>query len=152
MENDMFDNKEAIGQQLFITWAQSNPNIKKYEFSPKGSAEDVRLNSGGTYYVSEIKVRSDCDLKTAIKYGPFVEKPKWYSIKRKKEKIERTKNIKINILYINFFKDGALIFELKDIKNQNWKWEMLPESYDDRTLVEKEVCALFNPIEIIYGK
>lgn len=149
--SDIFDRKEATGQELFIKWAEAKQDKIRYYFSPRGSAEDVQIISGTSSqrYMSEIKVREDCDLKTALRNGPYIEFPKWYSLKLKKEKIERTRKIKIDLLYINFFTDGLVIFKLNNITEAQFKWVKLPESYEDRTLIDKYVHPLFTPLEII---
>ena len=125
------------------------PEITKSVYEQKGSCNDVKLRSGNTYCMAEIKVRMDCDLHTSVKYGPYCEFIKFAAIKRKAESIMRAKDIKIRLLYINFTKDGVAIYELKDIKKYVFEWKLLPESSVDKTLIDKYVAKLKNPIEII---
>ena len=147
--DEFFDQKELIGKQLFEKFAANKPEIKPYVFSAPGSSEDIKMLSGSTYIMGEIKVRQDCSVDLSLKYGPFCEFLKWDPIRRKALKIEREKGIKVEIMYFNFLNDGVVVYHLKDIKNVTWSWELLPESNYNKTKIDKYVTKLQNPIEII---
>src|SRR3989304_2674761 len=84
---DFFDESELIGQSLFDKLKFIKPEITKSVYEQKGSCNDVKLRSGNTYCMAEIKVRMDCDLHTSVKYGPYCEFIKFAAIKRKAESI-----------------------------------------------------------------
>jgi hypothetical protein len=146
---DFFDSKELIGQNLFNLLRTRKPEINPAVFTPRGSAEDVKMLSGETYFLAEIKVRQDFTIRQMLLQKPFCEFMKWDSIRRKKLKYERESGCKIELLYINFLRDGVCIYKLGDIKQAKFFWEWLPESNEDKTPIEKYVTLLDNPLEVI---
>ena len=148
LKNQFFNEKEQIGIELFDFLSRNKPEFKHVHFMYEGCPYDIKGRSGNTLFIGEIKVRI-ANLDTTIRNGPYCEFLKWAGMKKQADKIERTKNIKIRLLYLNFVSDGIAIYELKDIKSELFEWKMLPESNLDFTLIDKYVTKLYDPIEII---
>jgi len=151
-KQDFVDNKEQKGKDLFLklaSWkSNSNSSPFKIKWENPGSHNDLKILSGESNCLAEIKVRN-IDIQTTLKYHPYCEFTKWDGMRRKAIQIEREKNLKIQLLYIEFLIDGILIYELKDIKQAKWKWVELPDTSFDNNKIDKYVTELLNPIEII---
>ncbi len=93
---------------------------------------DAVIMSGGTEYIVEIKVRLNIEpLKSYLGY--VIQKDKYdYLMSQYKEK-------GLTPLYINFFRDGIVIWNLLNIDEPKWNTNLFQQNNIDteRALVEK---------------
>ena len=145
----LIDAKEKISRDFFRAYMKKNGINKSKEMHVKSSF-DFGIQSGATFYMCEVKARLKCTTNISLKYGPYLEKIKLDGMMAEKEKIEKETGKKINMLYFNFDLDGLLIYELVD--KYNWITKKLPKDDIDKTIIDKQVVELFNPIEQINYK
>ena len=78
----------------------------------------------------------------------------WVLEKKKYDELMNQFKDKHYIYYILFFEDGYILFDLKQIKEFNWKTTLYPKDSYGGELIEKVECDLFrrDAIEIVDKK
>lgn len=141
--------KQGVEEQYFERYAH-NKGINRYHFTCLEESFDVKLQSGDTYYMAEVKIRSDYNTSFFEKYGPYLEYKKINGMFTQKNYIKKTKNLDVDMLYYNFTKDGLQIFLLKEPWHYKFDWEYLPiNNYEPNKKEWKLVSKLNNPVETI---
>jgi hypothetical protein len=85
-KQEYIDNKQVEEELKFTQFAASN-NINRYNYTPVESSYDVKMQSGTTYFIGEIKVRDNFKLNFFEKYGPFLEYKKASGMMKEKEEL-----------------------------------------------------------------
>lgn len=138
--------KQKIEEQHFIAFAKEN-DITNFKFTHTECPYDVKMKSGSTFFMSELKVRSDRNLSYFEKYGPYLELKKIEGMWREREKIVDGGITNIKMLYINFAIDGYQVFNLEEPWKYKFEWRLLPKNnYEPGILIWKLVAELFTPI------
>lgn len=144
--------KQNIEESKFEQFA-SDKKIKRYNYTTLTHPYDVKMQSGDTYCIAEIKVRSEKDCSYFEQYGPFLEFKKIEGMWKEKEKIKEEKGIDVQMLYLNFAKNGVQIFYLDEPWRYEFKWRFLPkDNFDTSIKTWKLVHELKNNQETIITK
>lgn len=143
--------KQNIEEQKF-EYFLNKKEIKRYAFTMLDHPYDAKFQSGDTYCIGEIKVRSDRDIEYFTKYGPFLELKKIEGMWKQKEYIKQIKGIDVQMTYFNFADNGLQIFYLNEPWTYNFTWRLLPkDNYEPHIKIWKLVASLKNPEEVIYN-
>jgi hypothetical protein len=143
-KTDYIKQKQKIEEQEFTNLA-SKLNIKKYEFTPLTERYDVKFRKDGQLYIAETKVRADKTCEYFNVHGPFLELSKIQGMYRVKEDLA-SKEIYVNMQYINCTKDGYQIYNLSEPWTYDFSWRWLPkDNYNKDVFIWKMVHELQNP-------
>jgi len=125
-----FEKSEQEGRELFKIFA-NQLNLQIIHFTKQSDCYDVLFVSGGTEWLGEIKKR-ECN---SNKYPDYI---------LEKKKVD---TIKLNfpskkIMYINFFDDTTLLWDITNI-NQKVHTKYLPKTTSGKnTKIKKEYYLL----------
>lgn len=141
--------KEKVEEQNFIDFAQAK-GIKKFKFTPTICPYDVKMLSGNTYCIVEVKSRQDKDMAFFERYGPFLELKKIQGMYDEQQRILSNTGIETQMMYFNYASDGVQIFYLQEPWNYNFTWRYLPrDNYNVNIKEWKMVADLEYPTEIL---
>ena len=141
--------KQAIEEQNFEKFVQLK-NINRYNYTSLSHPYDVKMQSGDTYCISEIKVRKDRDMEFFNKYGAYLELTKANGMWKEKEYIKEKNDVDVKMMYFNFASDGLQIYHLNEPWTYTFYWKYLPkDNFDPSIKVWKMVADLKNPVEQI---
>jgi len=140
--------KQTIEEKHFNDFCKKK-GLKNYRFTALQEVYDASMISGETYFMCEIKVRNEYDMRFFNEQGSMLEKKKLNGMFKRKLEIEADKNIKIELLYFTFSNDGLLIYELSAPDDYEFSWKKLRKDNYNHELIWKEVHNLFLPIETI---
>ena len=146
---------KAAREQKALNWFITSKPLEEITSTPTFNQYDhfdSHLISGGTNYLTEVKVRTDYTYEQIEKFGgSFLEFTKIEGIRQYKELNQRNDSI----LYFNFYKDCLVIYEVSDyLPNYDWQMKWLQKNDYDKTMIWKWVTCLRkeNIIEIIKYK
>lgn len=123
-----------------------------YEFTPLNYSFDVKFKSGETFFIGEIKVRTnEYNKDYFLKEGAYIEYGKFEGIYKKQVEIKYKKKKDVTMLYLHFTSDGyCLVFKLEEPCNYDFGFYTLPKDmYEPQIKIKKLATKLFDPIEII---
>ncbi len=141
--------KQQIEERYFDTLANQK-YIKRYNYTAISCPYDVKMLSGETYIIGEIKVRKDRDIDFFLKFGAYLEFIKVNGIEYEQQRIQQINKIDTEKYYFNFCSDGVLIYKLEQPHHYNFTWKYLPaNNFTPEVKIWKLVHNLMNPVEII---
>jgi predicted DNA binding CopG/RHH family protein len=148
-KNEHYQNKQKQEEQKFEDFAKQK-NIIRFNYTALSAPYDVKLRSGSTLMMGEIKVREEYGLSFFERNGAFLELKKIEGMAREQKKLLADNNLHVDLYYFNFCKDGIQIFQLKQPHEYKFDWEFLPINSETPHIKEwKMVSKLNNPIETI---